>query len=111
MLRSILVSFTLAAVCLAQDTTGSISGSVQDPSGSAVPGATVTVTNTDRNAVLRTVTTDALGNYAAPLLPIGKYAVAVEAKGFRKSIQREIQLNVNDKLTVNTSLEVGDVQQ
>src|ERR1700680_157155 len=100
-----------AASCFGQEITGSILGSILDPSGRAVPGATVTITNTDRGAVMRTTKTDAQGNYAAPLLPIGHYALGVEAAGFKKALQERIELNVNDKLTVTVTLEVGDVQQ
>jgi hypothetical protein len=95
---------------VAQDINGSIVGLITDPTGGGVPGAKITITNTDRNAVLRTVTTGADGDYSAPLLPIGHYAVAVEAKGFKKSTRSGVELNVNDKLTVDFKLEVGDVQ-
>jgi hypothetical protein len=94
-----------------QGITGSIVGAVQDPSGSAIPNAKVTITNTDRNAVIRTATTGADGNYSAPLLPFGHYSVTVEAQGFKKSIKSAIELNVADNLTVDVRLEVGDVQQ
>lgn len=102
--------FALPMVCLAQDITGSIVGNVTDPSGSGIAGAKVTITNTDRNAVMREVTSGNDGDYSAPLLPIGHYSVTVEAKGFKKSIKKDIELNVNDKLTIDARLEVGDVQ-
>jgi hypothetical protein len=76
-----------------------------------VPGAAITITNTDRNAVVRTTTSDASGNYSAPLLPTGHYLIAVESKGFKRSVRQNIELNVNDKLTINFNLELGDVQQ
>src|SRR5215471_16620057 len=105
----------LALVCatslLAQDIYGNIAGTVMDPSGSAVPGARVTVINTDRNQEIRSVITDAGGNYSAPLLPIGMYAIKVEASGFKSGLKSGIKLNVNDKLTENISLEVGNVTQ
>ncbi len=100
-----------AGSSLAQEITGSIVGSVLDATGAAVPKATVSFTNTDRNAVVRATTTDSGGEYSAPLLPIGHYSVAIGAKGFKRSIKGQIELNVNDKLTINFSLEVGDVQQ
>ncbi len=100
-----------ASAVLAQDITGSIAGTIVDASGAGVPGAKVTVTSLDRNQVLRTATTDGAGNYSAPLLPVGKFSVSVEAKGFKKASETDITLNVNDKLTVNLKLEVGDVQQ
>ena len=51
-----------AAASLAQDVSGSIAGTITDPSGAGVPNATVKVTNTDRNAVIRTINTDPAGN-------------------------------------------------
>lgn len=105
-------SALICAACLhAQDINGSIAGTVVDASGSGVPGAAITVTNTDLNAVVRTAKTDHDGNYSAPLLQIGHYSIAVENSGFKKSIKKDIELNVNDKLTVNFRLELGDVQQ
>jgi hypothetical protein len=95
----------------AQDITGSIVGSVLDTTGAGVPAAKVTITNTDRNAVVRTAETDSGGNYSAPLLPVGIYSVSVEVKGFKKAVRTGIILNANDKLTSNMTLEVGDVQQ
>ena len=97
--------------CLGQDITGSIVGTVLDPTGAGVPGAKITITNTDRNSVARTAVSDSDGNYVAALLDVGKYAITVEAQGFKKSTQTNITLNVNDKLTVNAKLEIGDVRQ
>jgi hypothetical protein len=104
-----LVLFSVTAV--AQEITGSIAGTVTDPAGALVPGATVTITLTERNQVVRTLTTDATGSYMAPGLPIGQYSVTVEAKGFKKAIHTGIVLNVNDKLTINVPLEVGAVSE
>jgi hypothetical protein len=100
-----------ASAVFAQEVTGSIVGTIQDATGAGVPGASITVTNTDRNAVVRNAQTDGSGNYSAPLLPIGHYSIAVEAKGFKKSIRQNIEVNVNDKLTIHINLELGDVQQ
>ena len=80
-----------ASAALTQEITGSIVGTVQDASGAGVPGATITVTNPDRNAVVRTATTDGTGNYSAPLLPTGHYSIAVEAKGFKKSVRQNVE--------------------
>ena len=76
-------------------------GEVTGPDGTLVLNAgrataTVTVTNTDRNAVLRTAKTEAAGNYTASTLPIGKYSIAVEAKGFKKAVRNGIDVKVND---------------
>jgi outer membrane receptor protein involved in Fe transport len=93
----------------AQEITGTILGSVTDNTGAIVPGATVTITNTDRGAVARTAETNSSGNYTAPLLPVGHYTVTIEAPGFQKTVESDIMLNVNDKRAVNVSLQVGSV--
>jgi len=96
---------------VAQDITGTIVGTVTDASGAGVPGAKVTVFNVGQNRDESVVTTDTAGNYTAALLPVGSYTVSVEAKGFKKTTKEEIALHVNDKLTINVALEVGDVTQ
>jgi Carboxypeptidase regulatory-like domain len=104
---SLLLTFVLASVAPAQEASGKISGTVLDPSGSGVPDAKITVTNTDRNQVVRTVNTDTSGIYAAPVLPVGNYALRVEAKGFKAENRTGIVLNVNDELKININLQVG----
>lgn len=94
-------------ILTAQEVTGTILGTVTDSSGAVVAGATVTITNTDRNAVIRVVKTNRGGEYSAPQLPIGKYTVSVEASGFKKVSELGITLNVNDKLTFNEVLPIG----
>src|SRR5262245_29023018 len=101
----------LPLVCAAQDITGSIAGAVLDSSGAAVPNAKVTITNTERNQVARALTTDANGNYSAPLLPVSTYSIVVEASGFKKATIPSIRVNLNDNLTVNIPLEVGQVTE
>ena len=91
----------------AQEVTGTILGIVTDSSGAVVPGAKVTITNTDRNAVERTAKTSKEGEYSAPLLPIGHYSVTIETPGFKKTTQTDIILNVNDRRSVAVVLEVG----
>lgn len=115
-LRVISVLVSLAATTsfctlFGQDITGSVVGTVLDASGAGVPNAKVTITNTDRNTVARTLTTDNGGNYTATLLDVGHYSVTVEAKGFKRATEKDINLNVRDQLTVTLKLEVGEVQQ
>ncbi len=110
-LRVAAAVFLASAVMLAQDVTATIQGAVQDPTGAAVPNAKVTVTNTDRNEAIRTITTDASGNYSAPLLPIGHYSLKVEAQGFKTFTRSGIVLNVNDNLKLNIKLDVGAVSE
>src|SRR5467141_4861914 len=108
----ILVSLCIcAAIVSAQEITGSIVGTVTDSKGGVVPNAKVTITNTDQLVVVRTLTTDDRGEYAAPLLPVGRYSVTAEIAGFKKVTQSGVVLNVNDKLAVNFNLEVGMVSE
>src|SRR5262249_10951324 len=107
----LLILGTSTAPILAQNITGSISGIVKDPSGAVVANANVVLTNTDTGLDVRTVKTNGAGEYSAPLLPIGHYKVTVEAAGFKSSVQQGIELNVNEKLTINATLRVGSTTE
>src|ERR1700693_2559533 len=79
----------------AQDRTASMTGTVRDPSGAAVPEAKITIRNTG-TGIKRVANTSANGDYTATLLDPGTYDVLVEHAGF-KSIERPgIVLHVND---------------
>jgi hypothetical protein len=106
----IALCFLSVAPLIAQTTTGSIVGTVTDVSSAAVPGASVTVTNVDTNITTKT-TTDSSGNYVVTPLPVGHYSVAVEAKGFKRSVRAGIPVNVQDRVGVNLVLEVGQLTE
>ncbi len=92
----------------AQTTAGSIVGTVTDPSGGVIGGATVTITNMGTNIAVKT-TTDASGEYVMTPLEVGKYSVTVEATGFKRSVRSDIPVNVQDRVRVDARLEVGQV--
>ena len=92
----------------AQTTAGAILGTVTDPSGGSIAGATITVTNMDTSIAVKGAT-DGSGNYVVTPLNVGRYSVAVEASGFKKSLRNDITLNVQDRLRVDAALEVGSV--
>jgi hypothetical protein len=98
-------------VLSAQDVSGTIAGSILDPSGAAIPGAGITITNTERGQVIRTIKSDAGGSYFAPLIPVGIYSIRVEATGFKSEERQRIVLNVNDDLKINISLQVGSASE
>jgi len=104
---AVLSLITVGAV--AQEITGDIRGVVRDATRALVIGAKVTVTNTDRNATMRTITTGPDGSFVAPYLPVGRYEVVVEAPKFKKFVASDIVLNVNDHKIVDVTLEVGSV--
>jgi len=82
-----------AGRAIAQDAT--VVGTVTDQTGAVVPAATVTVTNLDTGHA-RTFSTAADGEFAAPALPIGHYAIKVSAKTFKSSEKSGVTLNVGD---------------
>ena len=95
-----------AAPAFAQTSTSRISGTVTDPSGAVIPGATVTATNEATGVTYAQVTTDA-GLYAFPSLPIGNYAVKAESPGFKTSQVTGVVLEISKAAAVNITLQVG----
>jgi hypothetical protein len=93
-----------------QETWGAITGYVTDQSGAAVPSAAVAVTNEETGVQNRAVT-DSAGLYDITHLNPGVYAVAVEAAGFKRFIQRHIVLAVDSTVRVDPKLELGAVTQ
>src|ERR1035437_8975790 len=108
-LAIVLAIFSYTTVGWAQ-VSASLSGRLEDASGAAVPGATVTVTSLETGAV-RTVTTDEGGNYRVLSLAVGRYEVRAEKAGFKAVVQTGINLVVGQQAAVNLRLEVGAVQQ
>ena len=95
----------------AQVLTGEIDGTVHDASGAVIPNATVTITNSDQNLVERTVKTDSVGQFTAPLLSVGSYSINVEAPGFQTSVINNIQVHVGQPSAIPVSLSAGQVSQ
>lgn len=90
----------------AQDTRGTIKGIVTDPNGASVVGATVSVIDPARAKTI-TLTTNEDGFYQAPFLTAGIYQVVAEAPGFKKTVNDNVLLSINETLQVNVKLEVG----
>jgi hypothetical protein len=92
-------------VASAQFDTGTITGFVTDPSGAAVPRATVTITNIG-TAFQKTLQTDARGSFIASSLPLGNYVVSAKASSFAEAKSQAIVLNVGATVNVNLALSV-----
>jgi hypothetical protein len=105
-----LAALLLPRSAAAQAVTGTILGTVRDTTGAAVPGATVTVTNTG-TGLSRTVTSDSLGEYTAPQIPTGTYTVTGELSGFKTVTLSNIRVGVDQKLRIDLRLEVGAVAE
>ena len=107
------VTFGMLFLCIplfSQGTAGKILGTVTDLSGGAIAGATVIVTDVDRN-VPRTLTTDQSGEYSAPNLLPGNYKVRGEAKGFKAFERSGVILEVNGEIRVDLTMQPGEVSQ
>ena len=90
--------------------TGTIAGTISDPTGAVISGAVVTVTNTGTGLV-STQTTSAAGTYSIVALPPGEYTVNVRASGFSTVRQQHVLLNALDQIGLNLSLQVGTASQ
>lgn len=99
------LTLLFAAVAFAQ-TTASIKGTVTDPSGAAVAGAKVTVSNVAQG-IERTTTTGASGDYEVPALPPGIYRVKIEQTGFQGEQATNVDVEVNQNVVQNFSLKVA----
>src|SRR5579863_2582242 len=86
--------------------TASISGTVTDPSGAVVAGASVTATNVE-TGVATTLTTNTQGFYSFQSLPLGNYTISVQQSGFKGYSQTGLILDVNSALVIDVRLEVG----
>ena len=110
-------AFAAVAILLASSTllaqttisTGSIVGTVTDPSGAVVSAAKVTITDKATGSVVTTTTTST-GTYASGALSPAKYLVKIEAKGF-KATELPVEVQVNTTATGNVKLEVGESSQ
>ena len=104
-----LLVLPLASVFGQNRNAGEIRGTISDSSGARVPGAIVTITNTDTGVATRIVA-GGTGVYEAPSLEPGNYAIAFTGEGFKKLVRRGIVLHV-EAITVDAALEVGSISQ
>jgi hypothetical protein len=103
-------SLVLAAIDSWAGVGGSVSGTVQDASQAAVPGASVNATNID-TGVQQQVATNDQGFYSFPGLPVGRYNIAIEKAGFKPYTRSGITINTNSSVVVDAVLEVGKQAQ
>jgi hypothetical protein len=104
------VLLAMAGGVAAQEFRATIRGQVVDSSQGALPGATVTVQNTETNEVV-TATTNQEGTYTIPFLRPGLYTLSVEMPGFQKHSRTDMRLEVNQTATVNVTLNVAGVAE
>jgi hypothetical protein len=112
-MRSALIAFlgaSLAIAAGAQVTTGTILGTVRDPSGAVVPQVSIALINQRTNASRSAATTER-GEYSFPGLPPSEYTIKAESKGFKTFIARDVILPVGQDVRQDIVLQVGDVAE
>ena len=97
-------------VLYAQIDTGAIVGSILDPSGAAIPMATITATNAATHEVL-TTTSNSAGQYQFTALRVGVYSVKAAAQGFGAQVVNDVQIDVQSRPSIDFNLRVGDASQ
>jgi len=105
----ILFLFVLSPL-LATAQLATILGTVTDQSGAAVPNVPITITNNDTGQASQ-FTTNTVGQYVAPSLPIGRYSVRAKGANFEAAEQKDITLTVGDRRRIDFQLKVGAAQQ
>jgi hypothetical protein len=106
----VMTMFTAAQFVVAQEVRGKIAGTIVDQNKSAIPGASVKITDVER-ATTSTLTTNGNGYFEAPYLLSSTYQVVVEANGFKKYIQDKVLLQINETRELEITLEVGGTQE
>ncbi|HVE57980.1 MAG TPA: carboxypeptidase regulatory-like domain-containing protein [Pyrinomonadaceae bacterium] len=97
---------SLGVFAQSQATTGLIQGTVVDPNGAIVNGASVNVKNTE-TGFERTVTSNSDGFFSAPLLPLGKYRVTATASGFSNTVLENVEISVGQTLSLRVEMKIG----
>ena len=105
-LSTALLTFIFISTVSAQDFRGTLAGTVTDPNGAAVPGASVTVKNTETN-IANSATTNEEGSYTIPFLAPGKYTVSATGPGFKTTTVENVDVQVDGRLTIDLQLQVG----
>jgi hypothetical protein len=108
--RVLTLNCILALRVLAQVDTGTIVGTLHDPSGAAVPSATLTIVETSTNTST-VVHSDDKGDYTSPPLHVGTYVVTAEAPGFKAETRDNLTLQVQDRLRIDFDMQVGQISE
>ncbi|HEY7391100.1 MAG TPA: carboxypeptidase-like regulatory domain-containing protein, partial [Bryobacteraceae bacterium] len=99
-----------ASVGFSQTSLATITGTIADPSGAAIAGATVEVHNLENGAVFKAASSDT-GNYTVQQLPIGDYAIDVTVPGFKKYSHTNFHLAAGQTMREDVALQVGNATE
>jgi hypothetical protein len=103
-------AFAVPLFMHAQETRSTVLGRISDPTGAVIPGAVVTAVNLD-TGIRATVPTNASGDYLLPFLIPGPYSLTAEAPGFKKWVRSRIQTRVDDRITIDVMMEIGQASE
>ncbi len=107
---AVVACLTFSSLLAAQGTGGRILGLVSDPTGAVLSGVKVTATN-DATGIARDSVTNDSGEYVFPTLPVGTYTLSFDANGFKKGVRRGIALDVNQAITLNMTMQLGESKE
>ncbi len=105
--RAAICTLLAALACYAQESRGTISGAVTDPTGAAVAGAKVVATEVRTGTRVQTVS-DSGGQYTLPFLASGQYDLSASVQGFKEFVRKGIQVGAGDHPVIDIRLEIGD---
>lgn len=108
--RICLMAYLLSVLAVSQEFRGAIRGRIMDPSGAAVAGAAIEVVNAETNVKV-TASTNEAGNYQAPFLLPGDYTLRVGHPGFKTLERRGIRVSLNELVTLDLTLELGQTTE
>ena len=103
---ALLIAFAALATTGFAQVSGTLSGTVTDPSGGVVSGASIKAENTGTGAT-RDMVTDGAGRYQIVALPVGEYEIRASKSGFQEAVRKGIDLAVNQEASVDFTLTVG----
>jgi hypothetical protein len=110
MASTVLILLLSASGASAQAVKGGLLGNIVDPAGLALPGVTVTITETNTNITYNASTNES-GFYTFPSLKDGTYKVTAELSGFKKTVRDGVIVEVNTTVRVDLKLEVGTIEE
>ncbi len=107
---AVAICLSASSLLFAQGTTGRVVGRVSDPTGAVLAGVKVTLVNQATN-VSRDATTNESGDYDFVAVPVATYRLEFDLPGFKKNVRRDVILDVNQVITLNMSLQLGQAKE
>jgi hypothetical protein len=107
---AIVLGLSVPALLTAQSTGGRIVGRIADPTGAVLANVKVTAVN-DATGVSRDTKTNDSGDYVFPEVPVGEYTFSFELTGFKKEVRRSVTLQLNQVITLNMTMQIGQAQE